>query len=198
MKLSAKQQLVKEFVKELHEGQKRKYTDEPYWHHLVRVATILDTFKVTYYRPAFLIEIALLHDVLEDQKHRCNEMQMVDRLKVCGYDYFDGMFITRAVIELTDVYTPKRLPDANRAKRKYLEAQRLHEISSVAQTVKYADLMDNTRDIVENDPKFAVTYLKEKEMILEGMVHGDKTLLASCRQLLLNSKEKLNEKANSN
>jgi (p)ppGpp synthase/HD superfamily hydrolase len=191
MKLSAKQQLLLERVKEIHEGQKRKYHGQDYWLHVFGVAEILaNSIKIP--EDSFLIEIALLHDVLEDQYDKCGEMEMIGMLKVCGYSYFDAMFITRAVIELTDVYTTERCPNINRANRKALEAERLGEVSFEAATVKYADLIHNTQDICDHDEGFAKVYLKEKEIILNLMRQGNYNLYFECVRVLEKSKSKLN------
>lgn len=37
-------------------------------------------------------------------------------------------------------------------------------------------------DIVEHDPEFAKTYLKEKQLLLEVMTKGDPVLMAIARQ----------------
>jgi hypothetical protein len=39
-----------------------------------------------------------------------------------------------------------------------------------------ADLIDNTKSIVEFDPNFAIVYLKEKQLLLEVLTKGDATL----------------------
>lgn len=67
---------------------------------------------------------------------------------------------------LTDVYTSERHPELNRATRKGLERDRLAKASLQAQLIKVADLISNTRSIVAEDPKFAVTYLQEKAALL--------------------------------
>jgi hypothetical protein len=88
--------------------------------------------------------------------------------------------IVNLVVELTDVYTKENFPDLNRRARKEMEAKRLGEISSRAQTIKYADLLDNGEDIMKNDPSFGRVYIKEKERILNYMNFGDRTLYNKC------------------
>jgi (p)ppGpp synthase/HD superfamily hydrolase len=178
MKLTAKQQLLLNQVKKLHYGQERKYNGLPYWTHPYEVAELL--FNNIGPTMDFMIEIAFLHDILEDQKFRCDEIQMINLLKICGYSYFDGMYITRAVIELTDVYTRENCPQMNRELRKEREAERLWNVSAVAQTVKYADLIHNTGSIVLGDPKFAVVYLREKRNILRFMSNGHGKMYELC------------------
>jgi hypothetical protein len=45
------------------------------------------------------------------------------------------------------------------------------------QTVKVADMIDNTSTIVEYDPKFAKVYLKEKRLLLKELTSADPILL---------------------
>jgi hypothetical protein len=51
-----------------------------------------------------------------------------------------------------------------------------------AQTIKLADLISNTRSIMEHDEAFAKTYLAEKRLLLEVMTKGDRGLLAVARK----------------
>ena len=67
-----------------------------------------------------------------------------------------------------------------------MEAIRMGRISPRAQTIKYADLLDNGKDILVNDPKFAEVYLKEKKVILKYMNKGNKTLYQKCLDFLEN------------
>ena len=53
-----------------------------------------------------------------------------------------------------------------------------------AQTVKYGDLISNTKSIVAHDPAFAQVYLTEKQKLLAVMNKGDQQLYAECRRLL--------------
>jgi hypothetical protein len=61
------------------------------------------------------------------------------------------------------------LPGLNRAERKRLEAIRLGSISDRAQTIKYADFLNNGEDILVQDPKFAKVYIREVVHDLEVM-----------------------------
>lgn len=173
------------FVALHHHTQKRKYTNEPYLNHLIAVAEAAkDTCKFGY-------EIGLCHDLLEDTG--CTIYELITALNRFGYEYADARFIAGAVSELTDAYTHEDFPQLNRAKRKALEAQRLHKVSYEAQTVKYCDLIDNTKSIVEHDKGFAVKYLEEKGAILKGMNKGNPEIYKKCRCSLANAKRKLNE-----
>jgi len=91
------------------------------------------------------------------------------------------------VIELTDVFTSQAYPNLNRDKRKSLEAERISKISDNAQTVKLADLYSNTKSIVQDDPKFAITYLKEKHRMMKGLIRGNPILYAKVLKQLKDS-----------
>jgi (p)ppGpp synthase/HD superfamily hydrolase len=89
-----------------------------------------------------------------------------------------GAVIGQHVFDLTDQYTKANYPHWNRANRKQKEAERLGSVSSGSKTVKLADLISNTDDIMLYDRKFAKTYLKEKQALLPYLAGGDGRLLA--------------------
>lgn len=183
MKLTAKQRVLLEFVKDQHGDQKRKYTHEPYWNHVYHVAEI-----VQIYVPEG-IEIALCHDLFEDTQ--CKMHDLLKFLTSNGYWNNEALFIVSGVNDLTDAYTKEVYPTVNRKERKILESGRLGTIHEISQSVKYADLIDNTKSIVEHDPGFATVYLNEKEQILHIMRDGNVGLLAICESSLQQAKEKL-------
>lgn len=191
MKLSAKQQLLLKFVKQTHKGQVRKYTNQPYWLHPLAVAEILYNSIQCNGDLGLMIEAALCHDIIEDQYDRCNEVGLVSAIVRCGYTYLEAMQIAIIVLELTDVYTVKNTRDLNRATRKEFEARRLWGVSYAAQTVKYADLINNTSDIIDHDEGFGKVYLMEKSTIMVGMDKGYAPLYADCMTSLVNGKNKI-------
>lgn len=171
------------FVTLKHHQQKRKYTGEPYFSHVLAVAQMADGMC------KFGYEIGLYHDLIEDTD--CGGIELQQALKRFGYSSQDAEFIFKAVMELTDMYIPENFPQLNRAKRKALEAERLHKVSYEAQTVKYFDLMHNTESIVKYDPGFAVKYLAEKATILKGMNKGNPAIYAKCKRSLKKAKKQL-------
>lgn len=178
--LTYNQKLFFDFVTEKHGDQKRKYTGEPYTNHLLNVAKILYDHEQYH-----LIEIALGHDLLEDTE--CKVGQIFLRLKEIGYSNHDCSFIIEGIIALTDVYIKEDFTHLNRKTRKELEAIRLGSIQSAYQTVKYADLLDNGRDIIGNDPNgFARKYIQEMSEILSLMYVGDRELHKQAK-ILVNS-----------
>lgn len=162
-----------ELAKELHGDQKRKYTGEPYVNHTIQVAKIVKNYG----GDDNMVYAAVLHDVLEDTPIR--ELELLDRL-LGILNTKDSIDVLKLVKELTDVYTKDNYPDVNRKGRKEMEAIRMGRISPKAQTIKYADLLDNGQDIMKNDPKFGRVYLKEKELILKYMNKGNQELYKKC------------------
>lgn len=154
------------FAAAAHIGQTRRYTGEPYINHPREVLWLLPRNADINMQQA-----ALLHDVIEDTPVTAEQLAA----------HFTAA-TTKLVVELTNQFTSAAYPGLNRAARFQLELDRLSRISPEAQTIKYADLIDNTRSIVEHDPKFAVTYLKEKTDVLIALDAGDPTL----RQQALN------------
>ena len=172
MTLSARQKRFLDFVKAQHGAQKRKYTGEPYWHHVYEVAEI-----VLEYEPR-AVEIALGHDLLEDTA--CTYRQLHNFLVANGYEPEEAGFIADGVQELTDEFTKENHPDKNRRQRKLLAAQRLGKVSPLAQSVKYADLIHNMSSIVNEDRDFARVFSKEEREILNYMRAGNVDLLIRC------------------
>lgn len=141
-------------------GQKRKYTGEDYWHHPVEVMVILS--EVVPGASEAMRVAALLHDVVEDTDVTLETVR----------DLF-GETVAAYVEQLTDVSKPE---DGNRAVRKALDLAHTALASPEAKSIKLADLISNSRSIIERDPVFAVTYLAEKRALLEVLKEGDPEL----------------------
>ena len=144
-------------------GQLRKYTHEPYWVHPAEVAATVKTVAHT----EAMVAAAYLHDVVEDTGVT---------LELVRAEFGDE--VATLVGWLTDVSRPDH---GNRAARKAVDRAHTASAPAEAQTVKLADLMSNTRSIVEHDPEFAKVYLAEKRALLEVMTKGDPELLARAR-----------------
>jgi len=158
---------------DLHGNQKRKYTGEPYVNHTVQVAKIVKNYG----GDDIMVYAAVLHDVLEDTD--TTKEELFNHLRqIIGPE--KAIEVVKLVQELTDVFTKDDYPDINRKGRKEMEAMRLGSISSKAQTIKYADLLDNGQDIMKNDPKFGKVYLREKAEILKHMNRGNQELYKKC------------------
>ncbi len=144
--------------------QVRKYSGLPYWVHTDEVASIVASVTDDWE----IIAAAHLHDVLEDVNTApYDEAGIVEEF---------GVGVLSMVDDLTDFYTKENFPRLNRKERKELEALRLSKIHPDSQTIKYCDFISNTADIVQNDPSFAKTYLKEKQAILKIMNKGNQEL----------------------
>lgn len=141
-------------------GQKRKYTGEDYWRHPVEVMVILS--EVVPGASEAMHIAALLRDVVEDTGVTLETVR----------DLF-GETVAAYVEQLTDVSKPE---DGNRAVRKALDLAHTALASPEAKLIKLADLINNSRSIIERDPVFAVTYLAEKRALLEVLKEGDPEL----------------------
>jgi guanosine-3',5'-bis(diphosphate) 3'-pyrophosphohydrolase len=80
------------------------------------------------------------------------------------------------VQDLSDKYTTENYPHLNRKNRRRQEAERLAKASPEAQTVKYADLIDNCLDIVRHDRNFGKVFVQESAQLLDLMTGGDSRL----------------------
>jgi GTP diphosphokinase / guanosine-3',5'-bis(diphosphate) 3'-diphosphatase len=158
------------FAREVHKDQKRKYTFEPYWKHLAEVAGIVAATAEHEYIGGYSnvecsVAVAWLHDTREDQGVSGEEIE-----------HRFGMRVAIGVSLLSDFET------GNRAARKAASRLRLADAPGWVQTIKCADLISNTSSIVQHDPKFAVTYLEEKRLLLDVMTKADPRLLALARE----------------
>lgn len=159
------------FARKAHSNQARKYTGNPYADHLAEVAGITSTVAPAFGRdPEIMISVAWLHDYIED----------INPQDGGNWGYYDleqefGEVVANGVLLLSD------LERGNRAERKALSRARLANAPGWVQTIKAADLISNTSSIVMHDPKFAVTYLEEKRLLLDVLTKADPRLLSIAR-----------------
>ena len=149
-----------------HAGQKRKYTHEPYINHPLAVAELVSNVS----NDSNLIIAAILHDVVEDTSVTLDDI----------WNYFGGQ-VGLLVSHLTDISKPE---DGNRATRKAMDRKHTADSSPEAKTIKLADLIDNTKTIVELDPNFAKVYMKEKCLLLNVLTEGDSTLYFKAKHMV--------------
>lgn len=166
-----------EFADNAHGAQMRKYADERYIVHPIRVMEICST--VTEDLP--VLAAAVLHDVIEDTPY--SEQDIMSFLKPL-MPFQDRAMTLQIVKELTDVYMKKEFPALNRSARKKRELERLREISSEAQTIKYADIIDNSREISGADPDFALRYLQECHDIVSELKDGEPKLRSLAQEAI--------------
>lgn len=115
---------VLEFATKAHEGQKRKFNDEPYINHPIRVANRLLTHEEKV--------VALLHDVFEDTEHTLKEA--IEILNLNDHERWALEVLTKNISESYLEYIVRIMyPDANYGK--------------LARKVKIEDLKDNLSDL---------------------------------------------------
>ncbi|MCF0075160.1 metal-dependent phosphohydrolase [Dyadobacter sp. CY261] len=185
LELTERQWALFDFVKEMHGEQKRKYTGAPYYTHLLSVADRVDQFRSSGYET----EIALCHDLIEDTE--CSLADLSSKLMSLGYHIDEDEVILAGVDDLTDKYTHQKYPSLNRAQRKKLEGARIIGSRPIAQTVKYADIIDNMLSLAEHDPGFARVYAREVDGYLWKINQGNQELYVTVCDLLKDVKAKL-------
>lgn len=152
---------------------RRKYTGEPYIVHPAQVARIVKEVE----HDEAMVCAAWLHDTRED----------------CGVSHEEllvrfGEDVAMLVDWLTDASKPS---DGNRAVRKAIDRDRLASAPGRAQTIKLADLIDNTSSIVTFGRGFAPIYLNEASLLLDAMTHGNPVLMQRARQVIEAGMEQL-------
>lgn len=182
--------------------QVRKYTGEPYWVHTDEVARIVtdalsdsnQAFNLTQNRSAVIyspkeVEDAIcaahLHDVVEDV------FPIEKSFGIATIHELFGEHVASLVIALTDVYVKEAYPNMNRQDRKTAERERLGKVSALAKTIKLADLISNTKSIVEHDKDFANLYLREKFALLPYLSDGSPILLQRASMQCVNEMQQL-------
>lgn len=151
------------FATRMHAGQQRKYTGEPYVLHCLEVARLVAGAGGS----PTMIAAALLHDVVEDTAATSEDL----RARF-------GDAVAEAVAWLTDISRPE---DGNRALRKALDRDHLAAAPAEVKTVKLADIVSNTRSIVDQGDGFARVYLREIEQLIGVLGDGDPGLLDQAR-----------------
>lgn len=149
------------FARAAHAEQRRKYTGNPYADHLAEVAGLVATVAhdISPFSIQVPIAVAWLHDCVEDQGVTTETLE-----RRFGVDVAAGVAL------LSDMEA------GNRAERKAASRERLAGAPGWVQTIKCADIISNTGSIVEYDPKFAVTYLEEKRLLLAVLARADRRL----------------------
>lgn len=147
-------------------GQRRKYTEEPYWRHVDAVAELVASVT----DDEITIAAAYLHDTVEDTPTTFDDIA----------EHF-GAEVATVVVYLTDISKPK---DGNRATRKAIDRAHNARGDNRVHTIKLADLIDNAGSIAEHDPHFAAVYMEEKRLLLDVLTDGDVVLMAWAREIV--------------
>jgi (p)ppGpp synthase/HD superfamily hydrolase len=147
-------------------NQRRKYTYEPYINHPAEVAHLVS--MVT--EDPEIIAAAWLHDVVEDTGVTS---------KVILHMF--GARVTHLVKALTDVADDSISP---RAARAAVNLAHLAKACPDAQTIKLADIISNSRSLVELNPDFARVWIPEAVAKLEVLPLGDANLRGTATTLV--------------
>lgn len=172
IKSSKSQQLINwacDFAEYAHAEQKRKYTGEPYIYHPIEVAQIVSSVT----DDVNAICAAFLHDAVEDT------WVNIENLKDQRLGF--GIDIANLVFWLTDISKPL---DGNRKTRKAIDREHISKAPPLAKTIKLADLISNSRSIVNHDADFAKVYMAEKKLLLDVLTEGDSKLYAMAREII--------------
>jgi (p)ppGpp synthase/HD superfamily hydrolase len=178
---------IKDFADRAHGEQTRKYTPDRYIVHPIRVMELCRPYT----KDISVLAAALLHDVLEDTTVSKEEIS----------DFLSGLMdpkqtakTIKLVEELTDEFIKSKYPHLNRRIRKANEVARLQKTSADAQTIKYADIIDNTREIVSHDRSFAKVFVRECDALIKNMTKGNPALYEMAKEALQKAYEELKAK----
>ncbi|OON40130.1 GTP pyrophosphokinase [Izhakiella australiensis] len=155
--------------------QRRKYTDEPYIVHPAAVVEIVRSVT----DDEVMLAAAWLHDTVEDTATTLADLR--SRF---------GEPVARLVAMLTDSDQPQA---KNRAARKAAHFQHTARASADAQTIKLADIIDNTRALIHYDPEFARVYLLEKRLQVALLSAGNAALRQTASEIIENGIQTLTE-----
>lgn len=175
---------ITDFADTAHGEQQRKYSPDRYIVHPKRVMEKLRTYT----DDITILSAALLHDVLEDTPVSSDEM--LNFLQTLLPEN-QAKRVLNLVVDLSDVYVKKDFPKLNRKARKTLELERLAKTSPDSQTIKYADIIDNTLEISDEDPSFAKVYLDEVSLILKKLDRGNPELHPEATEITGSALKKL-------
>lgn len=149
-----------EFATKAHEGVYRKWSTEPYVEHPKRVAAIV---AAAGFGPE-VVAAAYLHDVVEDTAITAAEIEAEFGPKVAAL--------------VSEVTKPVLVPRPKRAVRRKAFWEHLAKSSYEGASIKLADVLDNSRNVVEVNPKFAAVYLPEMRESMASLTHGHPGLYA--------------------
>jgi (p)ppGpp synthase/HD superfamily hydrolase len=178
---------IRDFADRAHGAQTRKYTPERYIVHPVRVMELCKQYT----SDVSVLAAALLHDVLEDTSVSREEIK---NFLMGVMDLAQTNKTLKLVEELTDEYIKSKYPDFNRRARKAKEAERLQQTSADAQTIKYADIIDNSREIMTHDPAFGKVFIRECAFLLQHMNKGNHQLYALANETLKKELDEVKDK----
>ena len=164
-----------------HEGQTRRFSNDPYFFHVVRVAALVGAHPDM---GEDEVCAAVLHDTLEDSD--LPPRQIADEF---------GDKVLALVDQLTNRYTSGEYPDETREWRKNRERARLASCSRTARIMKLMDRMDNVSETLfrleAGTPvtrKFCERYLDETDALLEAIGDADKRIAEQLQQIVVKTR----------
>lgn len=168
--MSSLEQRAKAFATLVHAAanQRRKYTNAPY---IVHPAAVVELVRLVPHTQE-MIAAAWLHDTVEDTQVTFEEIE--ERF---------GSTIAQYVEMLTKV---SRESDGDRETRFCIDLEHISRAIPPVKTIKLADIIDNSRNIAQCDPQFALYYLDEKRRQLEVLSQGDSQLLLRAQNTVMN------------
>lgn len=161
------EQRAKQFATNAHAGQVRKYTGDPY---IIHPEAVADLVRSVVDHTEEMLAAAWLHDVVEDTATTIEEVELEF-----------GHEVAILVGHLSDISKPT---DGNRSVRKSIDLAHTAKATPDAKTIKLADLINNSGSIVAHDPKFAKVYLREKALLLEVLIEGDRSLFVDAQRIV--------------
>jgi (p)ppGpp synthase/HD superfamily hydrolase len=148
-----------------HGEQKRKFSDELYVNHCLRVASLVGDYA----DDEELVSAAILHDIVEDTKVTIKDVEA-----------WFGKRVASLVKELTN----SRVGLAKLGKREYIY-RKFNTISPDALIIKLLDRLDNLTGLINSNAPIAFVrkYVKDTDYVVEEI---DRELLEVHKTLLYN------------
>jgi len=143
-----------QFAHKAHIAQLRKFSGDPYFVHLARVAGRVAALENT---TEEMVAAAYLHDACEDTD--------APQVHATEWNEFPCK-VQDLVVELTNVYTKLNFSHLNRKTRKKLETERIGKISQAAKCIKLIDRIDNIEDF-KRTGNLEQYYINESRALLE-------------------------------
>ena len=152
-----------QFATQAHGDQTRKWSGLPYITHPIAVSELVRSVPHT----DEMLIAAVLHDVVEDTDVTLDQVR----------EEF-GDTVADLVYYVTKITVPE---DGNRFVRKRMDADHYATGPAESQTIKVADILDNTVDTYKQNPKFWSVYKHEAWYTLEVLTKADLTLLKKAK-----------------
>lgn len=162
-----------------HRNVQRKGSDEPYLNHPVAVCLKVLKYAGKKYYDVNSLAAALLHDVFEDGGASLQEIAETTNDDVADL--------------VSQVSKVSLKSDGNRSFRTAVDIKHYSRGCARAQTIKVADIDDNSRDVVEIDSKFAKRYLPEQRAKLDALTKACPNLRAKAYRTIEKAEKRLTE-----